>query len=92
LTEPAGIFIQLFVTGTSERSIRAVELVRGLIAEYSNGEARLEIVDVLEEPEIAEQHKILATPTLIRAAPGPERRIVGDLMEKERIAGLLGFR
>jgi len=72
--------------------MRAVTTVRGLIEEYCNGQAGLEIVDVLEQPEVAERHKILATPTLIRVAPAPERQIVGDLMERERIAGLLGFR
>jgi circadian clock protein KaiB len=62
-----------------------------ICGEYLNNRVKLEIIDVLEDPEKAEQAKILATPTLIRESPGPHRRLVGDLGETERIIQLLGL-
>lgn len=49
----------------------------------------MEIIDVLEQPEIAETHRILATPTLIKELPPPLRRVIGDLSDKEKV--LLGL-
>jgi len=49
----------------------------------------VEIIDVLEQPEIAETHRILATPTLIKELPPPLRRVIGDLSDKEKV--LLGL-
>lgn len=50
----------------------------------------VDIVDVLKQPDEAENEKILATPTLIRQVPGPQRRLVGDLGEPARVIELLG--
>lgn len=49
----------------------------------------LEIIDVLEQPQLAEDEKILATPTLIKRLPPPLRRVIGDLSDKEKV--LLGL-
>jgi circadian clock protein KaiB len=92
MSEVNGPLLRLFVTGSSQRSMRAIETVEALIYRHLNGQARLEVVDVLEHPERAEQETIIATPTLVRENPQPARRIVGDLMEPERLVGLLGLR
>jgi circadian clock protein KaiB len=85
------LVLRLFVTGNSQRSLRAIEAVQGLCNEFLTG-ARVEIIDVLESPDRAESEKILATPTLIRQIPGPPRRLVGDLGEPHRVIQLLGLR
>ncbi len=85
------LVLRLFVTGNSQRSLRAIEAVRELCNEFLAG-ARVEIIDVLENPDRAETEKILATPTLIRQVPGPPRRLVGDLCEPQRVMQLLGLK
>lgn len=85
------VLLKLYVTGNSQRSSRAIEAVRAICRDYLQNRVTLEIVDVLEQPEDAENERIIATPTLIRKAPGPHRRLVGDLGETERIIRLLGF-
>lgn len=85
------LVLRLFVTGNSQRSLRAIEAVQGLCNEFLAG-ARVEIIDVLENPDRAESEKILATPTLIRQVPGPPRRLVGNLCEPQRVIQLLGLR
>ena len=81
----------LFVAGNSGRSQRALaqleELRRTRLAS-----AEIEVVDVLEHPELAEEQRILATPTLVRRGPGPSRRIVGDLSDPAGIDYLLDGR
>lgn len=85
------VLLRLFVTGASQRSLRAIEAVRALCNEFLDESVRLEIVDVLTRPDEAETEKILATPTLIRQCPGPPRRLVGDLGEPRRTIQLLGL-
>jgi len=56
-----------------------------------DGDCRITIVDVLEQPEMAEAHKIIATPTLIKTSPRPLRRIIGDLSDLDEVALRLGL-
>ena len=86
------VLLRLFVTGSSQRSARAIEAVQALCEDFLGNRVQIEIIDVLEQPEKAENEKILATPTLIRQAPGPPRRLVGDLCQPDRIIQLLGLK
>jgi circadian clock protein KaiB len=72
--------LTLYIAGPSVRSERAVASLRG-ICERLPGRCELTIVDVLERPQLAERHRILATPTVIRESPLPRRRIIGDLSD-----------
>lgn len=72
--------LTLYIAGPSMRSERAVTNLRA-IHERLGGRCKLTIVDVLERPQLAERHRILATPTVIREAPLPRRRIIGDLSD-----------
>ena len=78
--------LKLYVTGQTSRTQRAIvhlrQIVKGL-------EADLKIIDVLENPQMAEDDAILATPTLIKASPIPIRRIIGDLSDGKKV--LLGL-
>jgi len=91
-TDPArGVLLRLFVTGESQRSLRAIEAVQLMCSQFLEAAVHVEVVDVLTRPDDAESEKILATPTLIRQVPGPPRRLVGDLGEPVRVIELLGL-
>jgi circadian clock protein KaiB len=76
--------LTLFVTGQSVRSQRAVANLRRL-CEGLHGLCELTVVDVLERPQLAEEEKIMATPTVIRRRPLPVRRVIGDLSDPEKV-------
>ncbi len=81
--------LTLYVTGTSPRTKIAIENLNRICKQELEGRYELEIVDVLEHPQRAEDEKILATPTLIKQLPPPLRRVIGDLSDKEKV--LLGL-
>ncbi|MDQ3243504.1 MAG: circadian clock KaiB family protein [Gemmatimonadota bacterium] len=81
--------LRLFVTGASSRSGTAIANLRRICEQELEGLYELEIIDVLEFPEVAETEKILATPTLIKSLPLPLRRVIGDLSDKDKV--LLGL-
>lgn len=77
------------MTGTSPRADVAVTNLRRICEEELGGAYELRIIDVLEHPQLAEDEKILATPTLIKQLPPPLRRVIGDLSDKDKV--LLGL-
>lgn len=81
--------LRLYVTGGTERSQRAIANLERICDEQLEGEFDLEVIDVLERPQLAEDEKIFATPTLIKQLPPPLRRLIGDLSRTERV--LLGL-
>jgi circadian clock protein KaiB len=81
--------LTLYVTGQTPRSQRAIASLRELCERELQGRYELEVIDVLEHPQLAEDQKILATPTLVKKLPPPIRRIIGDLSDSERV--LLGL-
>lgn len=74
--------LRLFVVGASPRSDRAVHNLERLCR---GQDVELEVVDVLEHPDVAERERIFVTPTLIRLEPLPMRRIVGDLSDARQV-------
>lgn len=81
--------LTLYVTGTSARAQVAIANLERICQQELAGQYDLEIIDVLEHPQRAEDEKILATPTLIKQLPPPLRRVIGDLSDKEKV--LLGL-
>ena len=81
--------LRLFVTSASSRTATAIANLRRICEQELQGQYELEIIDVLEYPEVAENEKILATPTLIKSLPLPLRRLIGDLSNTEKV--LLGL-
>lgn len=79
------VVLKLFVTGQTPRSERAIANLRRICEDELAGQCEFAIVDVLERPDLAEQEKILATPTLVRQFPPPARRIIGDLSDPQRV-------
>ncbi|NGZ29580.1 MAG: circadian clock protein KaiB [Magnetococcales bacterium] len=81
--------LKLYITGHTSRSERAINNLRRMCQEELGGKYEMRVIDILEQPQLAEDEKILATPTLIKALPPPLRRIIGDLSDTERV--LLGL-
>ena len=81
--------LRLYVTGQTPRSKDAIAHMQALCEEDFKDQISLEIIDVLEQPQLAENQKILATPTLLKMVPPPLKRIIGDLSDKEKV--LLGL-
>ena len=77
--------LKLYITGKTANSQRAVENLKNICETELCGQYELQIIDVLESPQAAEEDKILATPTLIKQLPPPIRRIIGDLSDKEKL-------
>jgi len=81
--------LRLFVTGTTPRSARAIQNLRGICEEKLQGRYDLEVVDIYQHPEQAKPDQIIVAPTLIKKLPLPVRRLIGDLSDEERVlAGL----
>lgn len=83
--------LRLYVSGATPCSTRAVALVKGICEEHLPGRYDLEVVDIYQQPGLAEGDQILATPTLVRRLPLPLRRLVGDLSDPERVLGRLNI-
>jgi circadian clock protein KaiB len=81
--------LKLYVAGTTPRATSAIENLRRICERDLKGRYDLQVIDVLKQPELAEQDKILATPTLIKQLPPPLRRVIGDLSDSEKV--LLGL-
>src|SRR5438309_9421592 len=88
-TPLSNYLLKLYVTGTSPRTERAIANLRRICENELQGQYELEIIDVLQHPQVAEDDKILATPTLIKQLPPPLRRVIGDLSDTEKV--LLGL-
>ena len=81
--------LKLYITGHTQKSKQAIENLRDLCETELGSQYELIIVDILERPQLAEDDKILATPTLIKELPPPLKRIIGDLSDTEKV--LLGL-
>ena len=81
----ATYILKLYVTGQTPRSERAIVNLRRICETELNDKYELVIVDILERPGLAEEEKIIATPTLIKELPPPLRRIIGDLSDSMEV-------
>lgn len=81
--------IKLYVMGQNARSERAIDNLRAIFHQEIDVELALDIIDVLADPQQAENDRILATPTLVKVSPLPSRRIIGDLTDRAMVAQVL---
>lgn len=77
--------LKLYVAGNTPNSMRALKTLRNILETEFRGVYALKVIDVLKNPQLAEEEKILATPTLAKILPPPVRRIIGDLSDRERV-------
>lgn len=82
---PARYVLRLYVTGPSQKSLRAIANIKKICEDHLDGHYELEVIDLYQQPQLAQGEQIVAAPTLIRKLPLPLRRIVGDLSKTERV-------
>jgi circadian clock protein KaiB len=81
--------LRLYVAGQSPKSMRAFTNLKAFCDTHLAGRFKIEVVDLLKNPQLAAGDQILAIPTLVRKVPAPMRRIIGDMSNEERT--LVGF-
>jgi circadian clock protein KaiB len=77
--------LRLYIAGHTEKSVTALNNLRRYCEEHLKGQYRIEVIDLLRKPQLAEGDQILATPTLVRKVPEPIRKIIGDLSNEEKV-------
>jgi circadian clock protein KaiB len=77
--------LRLYVAGRTAKSVAALQNLTRLCEEHLKDQYRLEIIDLLEHPQLAKGDQILAIPTLVRRLPEPIKKIIGDLSDTERV-------
>src|SRR4051812_44651274 len=83
--------LKLFVAGDTPRTREAAANLARMCREMLAGEAEVETVDVLQHPDIADEYRILTTPTVVRVAPAPRRRVTGDLRDPAQVLAALSL-
>jgi circadian clock protein KaiB len=81
--------LSLFVTGSTPKSLRAIQNIRAVCEERLHGRYELKVIDIYQHPEQVKPEQIVVTPTLIKKLPLPLRILIGDLSNKDRL--LLGL-
>ena|SRR5690349_7280503 len=76
--------LRLYVAGQTPKSIAAFANLKNLCEEYLAGRYRIEVIDLVENPQLAAGDQILALPTLVRKLPPPLKRIIGSLSDKQK--------
>jgi PAS domain S-box-containing protein len=82
---------KLYVIGRMPKSIDVIEELVKLLEDTLGGYYHLDVIDIIESPELAEKGNIVATPTLVKVAPEPQKRVVGDLSDKDKVLSALGL-
>ncbi len=77
--------LKLYVMGKTARSEAAITNLQAICSTLMEEKYELSIIDVLEQPQLAEEERIIATPTLIKVLPPPIRRLIGDLSDKQKV-------
>jgi circadian clock protein KaiB len=91
IDEEDNYVLQLFITGATPNSVRAITNVKEICEVHLRGKYSLEIVDVYQQAAIAEKEQLIALPLLIKRCPLPERRMIGDLSDTLRVLKGLGL-
>lgn len=75
--------LRLYIAGSSDRSMRAIQNAKEICDEHLAGAYELDVVDIFKQPALAKDDQILAVPTLIKKLPLPLRRFIGDLSDRD---------
>ncbi len=84
-TEPERWDLRLYVAGQTPKSLAAFANLKRYCERHLPGRYHIDVIDLLEHPQLAEGDQILALPTLVRKLPEPMKRIIGDLSNEERV-------
>ena len=77
--------LRLYVAGQTPKSIAALANLKRICDEHMDGQYQIEVIDLMENPQLAQRDQIVAIPTLVRELPSPLKRIIGDLSNTERV-------
>lgn len=77
--------LRLYVAGKTPKSVNAINNLNKYCEEYLQGKYKIEVIDLLLHPQLAEGDQIFAVPTLVRKVPVPIRKIIGDLSNEEKV-------
>ena len=77
--------LRLYVAGTSPRSAQAIANLKEICEEHLAGRYDLEVIDVYQQPTLAEGEQIIAAPTLIKKLPPPVRKLIGDISDRKKV-------
>jgi circadian clock protein KaiB len=83
--------LRLYVAGPTPKSLAAFHNIENLCEEYLAGLYHIEVIDLTQNPQLAQSDQILAVPTLVRKLPVPIRKIIGTLSDTERVLSALGL-
>ena len=83
--------LKLFVTGSTPRSLDAIAQIKEICESRLKGRYTLQVIDVHQEPHLAESEQIIALPTLLKKLPPPLRKVLGGFSERERLLAILGL-
>lgn len=84
--------LRLYVAGNTPKSVTALNNLKKYCEEHMRGQYKIEVIDLLVHPQLAEGDQILAVPTLVRKVPVPIRKIIGDLSNEEKVLVGLNIR
>jgi circadian clock protein KaiB len=84
IRDRAKYVLRLYVTGMTPKSTQAITNVQKLCEEHLEGRYELKVVDIYQQPKLAQGEQIIATPTLIKKLPLPLRKLIGDMSDRER--------
>ncbi|HEY7539884.1 MAG TPA: circadian clock KaiB family protein [Methylomirabilota bacterium] len=82
---PAEQILRLYIAGQTPRSVKAFANLKRICEEHLKGRYRIEVIDLIQHPQLAAGDQILAVPTLVRLLPEPVRKIIGDLSNTDRV-------
>lgn len=77
--------LRLYVAGQTQKCITAFNNLKKICENELKGKYSIEVIDLVENPQLSREHQILAIPTLVRKLPVPVRKIIGDLSDTERV-------
>ena len=77
--------LRLYIAGQTARSAAALRNLKSICDEHLAGRYRIEVIDLLKQPQLARGDQIVAVPTLVRHLPPPMKKIIGDLSNEERV-------
>jgi circadian clock protein KaiB len=91
LNENVMIILRLYVAAASPNSLRAIANSKQICETYFPNNHQIEIIDIYQKPVIARDENIIALPLLVRKHPLPEKRLIGDLSDSEKVLNVIGF-
>jgi circadian clock protein KaiB len=84
-TAPPHWELRLYIAGQTQKSLNAITNLNRICEEHLKGQYRIEVIDLLKNPQLGRGDQILAVPTLVRKLPEPMKKIIGDLSNEDRV-------